>query len=362
MRVEFVFDLNYEYFSGSATERRILKAVAIASGASLDDLQVTSIQRGCVKIVIEMDRYAAEKLLNAIEAYRLRDVEGYEGLFANLAADQISAVSTIVDDMKLMFPPEAEETSSDVQISTAKKIADEPKKNLIFFVHGWLGGETSFGNLPVYLAQLTGCRCESFIYPTGFLEHSHSMSYIARSLDNWIRNELHGNDAQFAIISHSMGGVIVRDFLGGQVISHRPLDDRIRQATFIASPQTGAWLGKVAGLLPSTAAAQVAELSPNSRYLGTTNATWNSWVSRRIHLAGNVRSIFSPTDEVVDHVSAMGADPEAVPILDANHTSIIKPKTENDEIVRTLARFIDEAGLSIENPLDDLLKTAGTSG
>ena len=49
-------------------------------------------------------------------------------------------------------------------------------------------------------------------------------------------------------------------------------------------------------------------------------------------------------DKVVPLNSAIGLDPNPVPILGAGHIDIVKPKDANDEIVETAVQFLRHAG------------------
>jgi len=326
LELEFVLGINHNDFTPDRQED-FLRLISTISGASVDTIWVERVRTGCVTIVISLDGEAAEKLLAAIVP-RHSD--------APLADDQKLALIKLWEELKLQYDPKVVGRVNTDSIKSTRR-------NIIFLVHGWLGGEASFGNLPKFLEAATGCECRVFTYPTGFFTYSAPMAFLARALDNWIRNELYQTDVEFAIISHSMGGVIVRDFLSSQLVSQRPIDNRVRQVTFLASPLSGAWLAKLVRFFPGSANAQVGELAADSPYLVRVTSTWHAWLSRQSQLRQNIRSIFSMKDEVVDYVSAIGTDPEAIPMLEANHTNITKPKGADDEIVKTLTRLMAEA-------------------
>lgn len=333
--VTITLGLEHEDFTAEV-QARFLQTVSVLSGANTDELAVVEVRPGCVKITLEINAEALKKLLHAIEP-KSNDLEP-------LAADQRQALTDLFSSLAYQF---IEFNGSQMSAHGSDAIADEVNK--IFFIHGWRGDEDSFGQLPDFISKETGCACIKFVYPTGFFERSSSVAFLARAFDNWVRNELEGSTANFGVISHSMGGIIARDFLGSQLLRSEPLSNRVKHVSFIASPQGGAWLSKIAGLLPSSASQQVADLAPSSEYLGRVNSSWNGWLPKQDHLIGHVRSFFASSDEVVDYVSAIGSDPDAVPILNATHSSIIKPKHGTDEIVRTLGRFIRSSGLSSES-------------
>jgi hypothetical protein len=57
-------------------------------------------------------------------------------------------------------------------------------------------------------------------------------------------------------------------------------------------------------------------------------------------------TIYGLDDKVVDYASAIGLDPEAVPIFGAGHIDIVKPDSINHEVVQTISRFTRDAKLA----------------
>ncbi len=55
--------------------------------------------------------------------------------------------------------------------------------------------------------------------------------------------------------------------------------------------------------------------------------------------------MYALDDKIVSYTSAIGGDPEAVPIYDEDHRSIVKPKSQYSEVVLTIIRIAKEAGL-----------------
>lgn len=312
---------------------QLKQTICEISGADIDSIQNFKIRSACVIVVFDLDRASAERFVSLINKFRNSD--------KSLSEHDKQLISDFTKRFRLqntqIGPPLIPESGYDYVAPT--------NSNLIFLVHGWRGDGDSFGKLPEMLKQNTGCECRRFVYPTGFLETSSPIHYVSKAFDNWIRNETDNGARKFAIIAHSMGGVVSRATLSSQLVSKRPLDKKVRQITFVASPLGGAWLAKLAKNGPGSTLAQVAELAPNSIFMEQVKTGWSSWIEKQNHLNGRVRSIYSPNDEVVDTVSAVGEDPEAVPILGSRHSDIIKPENETDEIVRTLSRFINETDL-----------------
>jgi hypothetical protein len=57
---------------------------------------------------------------------------------------------------------------------------------------------------------------------------------------------------------------------------------------------------------------------------------------------------YGTADNTVPMASAIGNDPQAVPILGAGHSDIIEANNATDEGVLTISRFFKEAGLDPE--------------
>lgn len=329
--VKFTFGLHYEDFLPSL-EEEFLFCVSLLSGSPIQNLKVLSVEEGCIKFTLEIEVEAFRKLMNAIDP-RLSDLE-------RVSPDQLEAINYLWSTLKLQFVEEIETKRSSIgRIKSATP-------NKIFFIHGWRGGDLSFGSLPAFLQNATGCSTALFCFPSGFFERSCSIGFLSRALDNWVRNELEDSDCNFGLIAHSMGGVVARDFLGSQLVRSSPLSNRVRHVSFIASPLGGTWLADIVKQFPGSAAQQASDLSLKSEYLGHVNSLWNQWYPKQTHLQDHVRSIYTPSDEVVDYASAIGCDPEAIPILGTSHQGIVKPSSPKDEIVRTLARLIRSSGLS----------------
>ena len=337
-KVSFVLDELIENW-GESRILKFKKTICEIAGAEMSSIERFRIREGCVIVVFDLDRASAERLISLITRFK--------GADRNLDSHDNKILADFVKDFRVLS---AQLGPSLIEGNTPA-IKDRVSSDLILLVHGWRGDAQSFGRLPEFLEKNTGCECKQFIYPTGFLDTSSPIHYVAKAFDNWIRNETESGERKFAIVAHSMGGIVSRAALSGQHLSLRPLDKSVRQITFVASPLGGAWLAKLAKKGPGSALAQVAELAPNSIFLEQVKMTWSSWVKNQEHLVGNVRAIYSPNDEVVDTVSAIGEDPEAIPILGSKHSDIIKPSASSDEIVRTISRLIRESDLNTVDPV-----------
>jgi hypothetical protein len=178
------------------------------------------------------------------------------------------------------------------------------------------------------------------------LRESPSVLFLARNLDNWIRN--HANAVELALVAHSFGGFVVRKMLVMQREINSLLDHRVKQITFVASPHHSVGLATALKKIPFFGSDQVEELSGNSNVLVDLESAWEAWCSRMVPKKCQVRCIYGTGDNVVPTASARGNDPQAVPILGAGHSEIINVKNATDEVVLTITRFFKEAGFEPE--------------
>jgi hypothetical protein len=241
---------------------------------------------------------------------------------------------------EFIFKHTVVEITDDFTIRVAVHTKKKSKRKLLF-VHGWRGDKDSFGDMPSMLSDLVGCNSLVYEYPTGIWEQSPSIQYVARNLDNWIRN--HFEDSRLAIICHSMGGIVVRKLIVSQLWRSSPIDTYVKQITFVASPHSGVPLAKLGKYVPSIQKAQIHDLSTKSSFLVDLNGQWSSWSRTNVPNNCVTRSIYGTDDDVVDPTLALGDDPDAIPILNAGHINIVKPESADSEIVVTINRLLSES-------------------
>ena len=231
-----------------------------------------------------------------------------------------------------------------------KEIALQTKavenRKSVYLVHGWRGGKDSFGELPYFIKCETGLDVKVFSYKTSTVGKNPSISFIARNFDNWIRNNTMSGIRNIALVGHSMGGLVIRKMIAAQLYRDNPIDEIVRQITFIASPLGGAWLAKAFNFVKNIAPYQAVEMDPASSAMSDIVSEWNAWKKYRRSDIIPIRSILGTEDKYVDAASAIGDDDNPVIILGADHKSIVTPQSASDEVVQTLIRFFREAGLA----------------
>tara|TARA_R110002073_G_scaffold104666_3_gene236966 strand:+ start:127 stop:1134 length:1008 start_codon:yes stop_codon:yes gene_type:complete len=308
---------------------QFLDDLSTISGCPVEEIESIRFTSGCVIFDGELDKEAVRKL---IEYFDKRDME--------------NAPSDIAEFKKFLEKWTVSNVHSYMRVRVEEEKPDEEPndKTNIVFVHGWRGDEDSFGRMPEYLETHVECKGLVYEYPTGIWEKSPSLEFIARNLDNWIRN--HVTTDNIAIISHSMGGLIVRRLVALQFERKDRIDSALRQLTFIASPHNGAALANLGKHVPILQKTQLRELDTGSPFLFSLNSDWLTWTQGNNSKNCSMRCIVGTGDKVVSPNSAMGLDPNPVPILNKGHIDIVKPENSDDEVILTTARFLTEAGFT----------------
>ncbi len=135
------------------------------------------------------------------------------------------------------------------------------------------GNRTSLHDFGELQARLEAQGVPVTFFGTCAFAGKPSIEDLAAALGAAIRNV---NAPQVDVVSHSMGGLIVRSYLAGKQtaagVFAPPADPKVRKWISIATPNFGALLpSPIAGFLPD---AQSRELAPASQFLFDL-ATWN---------------------------------------------------------------------------------------
>jgi len=314
-------------------ESWLLNRITEIAGCSVDDLTVLRRRRGCVMLYLHLPDEAAARLERDFKA-GLESGEFTSEALTALVGEIIGRFQVI--SIRADIPNEA------AYVSTSAKKGPP----LFVLVHGWTGSRESFGALPDILEQELGAQIEVPEYKSGFRKGADPIFILGAQLSTFINNRTYKADQDVAIIGHSMGGVVSRASLVESLRDRERHYARfVKLVVTVASPLGGTWLGSLAGHIPGKfkVMKQAAELSANSSTLAETKQWWGQWVKENTHLVDNVRSVYSLDDKVVPINSAIGEDRNAVCIAGASHSDIVKPKSADDEIARTLLRFAAEA-------------------
>lgn len=293
-------------------------------GCSESDVQATAFRRGCVIGETKIDEAAIRLLLELIQ----RNTDG-------------TLTSSSPEVRSFLAKYNVRNVTADLPAPFHIAIDKTPKQQIVF-VHGWRSNAATFGDLPGHLDEMFSSRVEPFSYPTSLAGHSPSIFHLARGLENHIRTYVSAD--QVAIVAHSMGGLVTRKMLVMQRDRSSPLDNAVKQVTLIASPNLGSDFASILKRMPGFGSEQLSELSPNSGFVVELHEQWQNWKIRKTPVSCKIRCMYGTNDGVVPSADASSDDTEAVPMLGADHSDIVKPAKRDSVIVATLARFMREAG------------------
>jgi len=232
-------------------------------------------------------------------------------------------------------------------------------KSVILFVHG-LGGDatTTWGNFFDLIKTDPGLKdydTASFSYPTSlfnipfFSRPSAKIQTLADALRTQI-NTRYDEGSNFILVCHSLGGLIARRYLVGEIknmigngINYKA-ELRIRGLLLYAVPNEGAGLAKVASNI-SWRHNQLRQLCKDSDLIRDLNEDWDRYkVAERV----KVRYVVGALDSVVDEYSARSSwgqqNVDVVP--DRGHIDLVKPQNDSDLSYLILKRFV----ISLANP------------
>jgi pimeloyl-ACP methyl ester carboxylesterase len=325
-----IIRLRHDISQSSHQREAFLGELSLLAGVPLDEIHQQDLRSGCTLFDGVLETPAVERL-----------VEYFDKIKAGLPVDSPEAqmLSAFVDRWSV-------EVLTDDSWTKGVRATLPPSTitgSVIVLVHGWGGDrETTFGDLPKYLHQRPGVPVLVYEYPSDWFKKSPSVVFVARNLDNWIRNRIAG--CRVGLVAHSLGGLVTRYLAVIQESRDHPLD--IRQITLVASPTEGAVLATIAKHVPLLDKTQIQELHSNSPFLVDLNDRWVRWRKHFVPSPCHLGTIYGLDDKVVDYASAIGLDPEAAPIFGAGHMDIVKPPSIDHEVVLTISRFVQESGLA----------------
>jgi len=332
LRLKIKMNLDYDEFFSSEANDEFIRLLSINSGCEISNISSVVFKRGCVIFFGELEAQSAKTIYELFHTLKA------------LGDEQTPLELVPLRDFVDRFEIVEVKIEKITNVTITRKISEDDQ-NAVLFVHGWNGKETSFGQLPEFIRDATGLVPLVYKYPTGFRGKLPELHFIAENLDNWVRNNMMSDKRRISFVGHSMGGLVIRKMLAGQLFRNQPIHDRLNGVNFVASPYNGVWLASVAKRIFLLNDSQLKDLSPESPLLVELNARWQVWRRENPDIARYIRSIYGVGDKVVAPAIAAADDPEAIPILDAGHVSIVKPQECKDEIVLTLTRLLKECGL-----------------
>ncbi|GAB3636712.1 hypothetical protein GCM10027422_23020 [Hymenobacter arcticus] len=204
----------------------------------------------------------------------------------------------------------------------------------VLFVHGFSGeAHHTFGMLPAFLAgdkSLTEWDIHCFGYPTslfpditGVWAADPDLTVLSGHLASVLTGLRYKQYTEFALIAHSMGGLLVQ-----RAILDSTLVQRISHVLLFGTPSNGL---QKAGLL-SLFKRQVRDMASDSPFITQLRLDWATKYSTHLpfhfRVAAGVRDEFVPTSSSVDIF-----EKEYRIYVTGNHLEMVKPATSEEDIV-----------------------------
>jgi hypothetical protein len=220
----------------------------------------------------------------------------------------------------------------------------------VVFVHGVLGdGSTwtrpgaSYKSLPELLSEdpILSPKIDVFVYEyyTPALSEAPMISDLSEQLRETLNtNHIFDQHKQVIFVGHSMGGLIIRQYL----LAHPENVSQVPMLYFYATPSNGSALGSVATQLSHNPQFEILIPSKKNNYLNTIGDMWRgnkTLMNIPSHCAFETQPIVSSIF-VVDKESAVALCNEPADPLTGNHVEIVKPSSSKDLKYRVLADAI----------------------
>lgn len=244
-------------------------------------------------------------------------------------------------------------------------VSQQNKKNLILFVHGFCGGETTWRNGEArsfpelffddseisenydiahfsYFTKLLNLFAKAGKFSTfikrmfktshGKLANNISIEEIGNLLITEIRFTLKAYD-NIIVVAHSMGGLVTKSAIIKDIENNTP--SKIKLFISLAVPHQGAEAATFGKLISDNL--QIEGLSPLNDFIHKINDEW-----LKTNLRPATKYFYGVHDSVVKKTSAIPIDrekPDAISV-DEDHTSITKPENSASTIVIAVKQII----------------------
>lgn len=205
-------------------------------------------------------------------------------------------------------------------------------------------GDSAFQDFDIYVHQ----------YPTNVFGQCLPITDLANTMRTHLKNDnVFSEHEQVVFLAHSMGGLVVRQFL----LRNREAVDKVPLVMFFATPTGGSWKANVASLLPTCSQAEDLRTLDVNSYLKAQQSDWlSAGFQGRIISQCAFETKTSTGSLTVDRSSATllcTTDPDA---LQTDHSETVKPSGTNDLshiIVRNALRDLPSPNLLRQDPLQE---------
>jgi len=232
---------------------------------------------------------------------------------------------------------------------------------VIVFVHGATGNaistwtnESTGAYWPRLIADDPVFREEDIFvyeYPSPMLGSSYNINELAEDIRLALSDAVIPNHKRIIFVVHSMGGLVVRQYL----LKYRDVADQVAFVYFYATPTTGSPMATLATLFSHNP--QLGNLRPMKadEYLGNLQRDWLAVPRLRAipsYCAYETRNTL--TVRIVEQESATNLCNRRLDPIDTNHIDIVKPKSVRDKPYLTFRsayiESLNSKGLSDQRP------------
>lgn len=266
----------------------------------------------------------------------------------------------------------------DIKMSMLRWVKRDNKTNLIIFIHGLKGGVETWSydektSFPELLKSQRECSSAfdiaCFDYFTTFTETYAKTKSLFRSLfssfktketnlpieeiSELLKTEIALTDYDnIILIAHSMGGLVAKSCILKQIEESH--NSNIKGLISLAVPHSGAHIANIGSIVSSNV--QLKDLSVLS---DTTDKLNRQWI--QTPNTPSTKYIYASHDKYVDKKSALAIDAlkKDSMAVNADHSSICKPKDVDESIFKAVIKHIEtiKANFKSQLPLQPLVES-----
>lgn len=216
-------------------------------------------------------------------------------------------------------------------LPSSRFVRNNGSKTVIVFVHGILGDSvTTWTNGPSYWPDLLAKDqdfddADIFVYqyPTS-ISGTFSIDELAENMRLQLAANKIDERESIVFLSHSMGGLVTRDFL----LKNRAIAGKVRFLNFFATPTNGSQIATYLSMIASHPQLQGMKLNVTTGFLGDQTRAWNAaGFTIPTYCAYEKRLTYGQT--IVGFESAVAMCNRPLDPIDADHFSIVKPADAN---------------------------------
>ena len=218
----------------------------------------------------------------------------------------------------------------------------------VVFVHGFMGGKSTWGEFPRLLNEELGLDCETSEYGFStsyipFFGESTSVQKLAEGLYTEIKTRLDLANEEIILVGHSLGGLVIRQMLLN--LELKKVAHKIRKVAFFGVPQDGSGFANLAEYLPIKCH-KLKALCKDGTFVESLN---DQWSYTKLTDKFEIMTVIGGKDAAVKSNSSKSIfrHHQVEVNIDAGHLSLVKPKNNKDLSFLLLKKFI-EAKRSIE--------------